>query len=380
MSASRERSTQIKALHWERREIDHAAGGKFRDKSTKESLGIVEDLALYDNESWNDLRDFAKPASNHRLIELENQVQRLMVAHLAPKPSVQVNKIASSYDICGVASSYDICGGPHETQYCMKNPEQAFVDYASSRNNGLGEDEKMVEKEPKVSKIIVEEGESSDIGNYNKTCDLEDEAWNMSYVMDFTILENVEANIDPSLSEVVLVGRLTLPRIPSDLNVQNTTLFQWPDLSLHNLNRFLDEIKLVIDLGFIQRKSKCLAQISISFGLARERFELMVITKALTIRGLARSFLLRASAVTLAFPGMCCRVLGGSSQELPLVGGCPLIVLSIRESHNLRDSNSQEGSGFSLSAKGMVFLYAKVEEKNYLVMILTNADARDRHK
>ncbi|GKC04698.1 hypothetical protein Tco_0996308, partial [Tanacetum coccineum] len=95
----------------------------------------------------------------------------------------------------------------------------------------------------------------------------------------------------------------TLPGIPSDLNVRNTTLFQWPDLSLRNLNRFLDEMKLVIDLGFIQRKSKCFAWISISSGLARERFELMVITKALTIRGLARSFLLRASAATLAFPG-----------------------------------------------------------------------------
>ncbi|GJU81669.1 hypothetical protein Tco_1284034 [Tanacetum coccineum] len=41
----------------------------------------------------------------------------------------------------------------------------------------------------------------------------------------------------------------------------------------------------------------------------------------------------------------------------------PSKVLSVRESHNLRDSNSLKGSGFSLSAKGMVFLYAKVEEK-----------------
>ncbi|GJU20986.1 MAK10-like protein [Tanacetum coccineum] len=59
--------------------------------------------------SWNDPRDFSKPVkvislpqdvphtSNHRLIELENQVQRLMEAHLAPKSSVQVNKIASSF-------------------------------------------------------------------------------------------------------------------------------------------------------------------------------------------------------------------------------------------------------------------------------------------
>ncbi|GKC17284.1 hypothetical protein Tco_1014066 [Tanacetum coccineum] len=40
-----------------------------------------------------------------------------MEAHLAPKPSVQVNKIASSCEICS---------GPHDTQYCMENLEQAF--------------------------------------------------------------------------------------------------------------------------------------------------------------------------------------------------------------------------------------------------------------
>ncbi|GJS30296.1 hypothetical protein Tco_0490916 [Tanacetum coccineum] len=50
----------------------------------------------------------------------------------------------------------------------------------------------------------------------------------------------------------------TLPRIPSDLNVQNTTLFQWPDLSLHNLNRFLDEIKIGHRFGgFIQKEEAC---------------------------------------------------------------------------------------------------------------------------
>ncbi|GKB78602.1 hypothetical protein Tco_0945497 [Tanacetum coccineum] len=47
-------------------------------QNTKESWALFEDLALYDNEIWND-------------------------------PS-----------------------GPHDTQYCMNNPEQAFVDYASS--------------------------------------------------------------------------------------------------------------------------------------------------------------------------------------------------------------------------------------------------------
>ncbi|GJV86501.1 MAK10-like protein [Tanacetum coccineum] len=31
-----------------------------------------------------------------------------------------------------------ICSGPHDTRYCMENPEQAFVDYASSRNDEAG--------------------------------------------------------------------------------------------------------------------------------------------------------------------------------------------------------------------------------------------------
>ncbi|GJU25422.1 hypothetical protein Tco_1164043 [Tanacetum coccineum] len=67
--------------------------------------------------------------SDRRLIELENQVQRLMEAHLAPKQPIQVNKITSSCEICS---------GPYDTQYCMENPEQAFVDYASSRTDEAG--------------------------------------------------------------------------------------------------------------------------------------------------------------------------------------------------------------------------------------------------
>ncbi|GKB69185.1 MAK10-like protein [Tanacetum coccineum] len=68
-------------------------------------------------------------ASDRCLIELENQVQRLMEAHLALKPSIYVNKIASSCEICS---------GPQDTQYCIENPEQGFVDYASSRTDEAG--------------------------------------------------------------------------------------------------------------------------------------------------------------------------------------------------------------------------------------------------
>ncbi|GJW54897.1 hypothetical protein Tco_0098982 [Tanacetum coccineum] len=59
----------------------------------------------------------------------ENQVQRLMEAHLAPTQPTQVNK---------VTTSCEICSGPHDTQYCMEDPEQAFVEYASSRTDEAG--------------------------------------------------------------------------------------------------------------------------------------------------------------------------------------------------------------------------------------------------
>ncbi|GJY18850.1 hypothetical protein Tco_0390341 [Tanacetum coccineum] len=124
-----------------RRTIDQSAGGKLHDRNAEESCALLEDLALYDNKSWNDPRDFAKPVkaislpqdvpstSNRRLIELENQVQRLMEAHLAPWQHVQVNKITSSCEICS---------GPHDTQYCMENHEQSFIEYASSRTDEAG--------------------------------------------------------------------------------------------------------------------------------------------------------------------------------------------------------------------------------------------------
>ncbi|GJX38193.1 hypothetical protein Tco_0251496, partial [Tanacetum coccineum] len=52
-----------------------------------------------------------------------------MEAYIAPMQPTQVNKITSSCEICS---------GPHDTQYCTKNPKQAFVEYASSRINEVG--------------------------------------------------------------------------------------------------------------------------------------------------------------------------------------------------------------------------------------------------
>ncbi|GJV26676.1 reverse transcriptase domain-containing protein [Tanacetum coccineum] len=65
-------------------EIDRTAGGKLYDKNAKESWEIIENLALYNHEGWNDPRDFDKPVKtislpqdtlkmpNRRLLELED--------------------------------------------------------------------------------------------------------------------------------------------------------------------------------------------------------------------------------------------------------------------------------------------------------------------
>ncbi|GKE16149.1 MAK10-like protein [Tanacetum coccineum] len=142
-----------------RRTIDQSASGRLRDLNPEESWAILEDLALYDNKIWNHPRDFAKPVkaialpqdipstSDRHLIELENQVQRLMEAHLAPTQPTQVNKITT---LC------EICSGPHDTQNCMENPEQAFVEYASLPTDEAGEglvSEFMASQDARLSKF-----------------------------------------------------------------------------------------------------------------------------------------------------------------------------------------------------------------------------------
>nr|GEZ11896.1 hypothetical protein [Tanacetum cinerariifolium] len=69
-------------------------------------------------EAWSRFKDLLqKVISWHR---------SLAPTHLAPMQPTQVNKITSSYEIYS---------GPHDTQSCMENPEQAFGEYTSSRTD-----------------------------------------------------------------------------------------------------------------------------------------------------------------------------------------------------------------------------------------------------
>ncbi|GJW85182.1 MAK10-like protein [Tanacetum coccineum] len=111
-----------------------------RDHNAEESWALLEDLALYDNESWNDPRDFAKPVkaialpqdvpstSDRRLIELENQVQRLMEAHLVLTQPTQVNKSLPHVKSVVV---------PHDTDARLSKFEVNFKQQQSEMTNKI---------------------------------------------------------------------------------------------------------------------------------------------------------------------------------------------------------------------------------------------------
>ncbi|GKE22320.1 hypothetical protein Tco_1433832, partial [Tanacetum coccineum] len=70
--------------------IGRASGGKLRNKNTDESWKIIENLALYDHEGWDETKEFVKSVKDistpqgipktrdRRLLELEDQINFLL--------------------------------------------------------------------------------------------------------------------------------------------------------------------------------------------------------------------------------------------------------------------------------------------------------------
>ncbi|GJT29789.1 hypothetical protein Tco_0910064 [Tanacetum coccineum] len=104
----------------------------------------LKGISLSRSGNWHCLQDVLS-TSDRRLIELKNQVQRLMEAHLALTQPTQVNKITTPCEIYS---------GPHDTHCCMENPEQAFVEYVSSRTMEDGM-VKVVYLKPDIKTILV---------------------------------------------------------------------------------------------------------------------------------------------------------------------------------------------------------------------------------
>ncbi|GJW89652.1 hypothetical protein Tco_0167205 [Tanacetum coccineum] len=135
------------------------------DYSKPSHEGYRNTIELPVGNNVNDPRDLSKPVkaislpqdvpstSDRRLIELENQIQRLMEAHLNPTQPTQVNK---------VTTSCEICSGPHDTQYCMEDPEQAFLEYASSRTDEARDPQFSTHIYGSINAIIIHHKQQSD--------------------------------------------------------------------------------------------------------------------------------------------------------------------------------------------------------------------------
>ncbi|GJW62158.1 hypothetical protein Tco_0111493 [Tanacetum coccineum] len=96
-------------------EIDCAVGGKLHNKNTDESWEIIENLALYDHESWDETKEFVKPVKaistpqgvpkrpDRRLLKLEDQINFLLkgsrptpTSSSAHTPQAYVNAVYSN--------------------------------------------------------------------------------------------------------------------------------------------------------------------------------------------------------------------------------------------------------------------------------------------
>ncbi|GKE98913.1 zinc finger, CCHC-type containing protein, partial [Tanacetum coccineum] len=88
--------------------IDCAAAGKLRNKNTDESWEIIENLALYDHEGWDETKEFVKPVKaistpqgvpktpDQRLLELEDQINFLLKVS-RPTPTSSSTRTPQAY-------------------------------------------------------------------------------------------------------------------------------------------------------------------------------------------------------------------------------------------------------------------------------------------
>ncbi|GJT39945.1 hypothetical protein Tco_0939810 [Tanacetum coccineum] len=129
-----------------------------------------------------------------------------MEAHLALTQPTQMNKITTSCEICS---------GPHDTQYCMEDPEQAFVEYTSSRSDEAGEglvSNFMASQDARLSKFEVDfKRQQSEMTNKIDTV-LKAITDRMAGALPSDTVKNPKLNVNPTTS--VLFARSYLTEDP----------------------------------------------------------------------------------------------------------------------------------------------------------------------
>ncbi|GJS72760.1 MAK10-like protein [Tanacetum coccineum] len=165
-----------------RRTIDQSASGKLRELNAEESWALLENLAIYDNECWNDPRDFAKPVKAITLPRCPD--------------------------------------GPHDTQYYMKDPEQAFVEYASSRTDEVGD------------KWYTFKPEENNLGDtYNPSWKIHPNLRLSKFEVDFKQQQSEMTNKINTVLKAIIDRKASM--LPSD-TVKNLKLGTHPVLSAHS--------------------------------------------------------------------------------------------------------------------------------------------------
>nr|GEY15515.1 zinc finger, CCHC-type [Tanacetum cinerariifolium] len=96
------------------------------------------------SEAWTCFKDLLQKVP-HRGINLWLQVQ-IFYDHVTPTTRRTSDQSVSAYiasmqptQVNKITFSCEICSGPHNTQYCMENPEKDFVEYASLCTDKAGE-------------------------------------------------------------------------------------------------------------------------------------------------------------------------------------------------------------------------------------------------
>nr|GFA91018.1 MAK10-like protein [Tanacetum cinerariifolium] len=168
--------TRLRLFHFSLRdqcEIDHAASDKLCNKNADESWEIIEDLALYDHEGWDDTKEFVKlvkaitasqgitKTPDRRLLELEDQINflrkyQIPITKNANSISLARNKEEENYK---KDETPDNANMPTETKMTVRNAEAINGAENGSRNESI--------KTPKNEEVVDASG-SQPIAYYLK--------------------------------------------------------------------------------------------------------------------------------------------------------------------------------------------------------------------
>ncbi|GJW11545.1 hypothetical protein Tco_1577372 [Tanacetum coccineum] len=169
------------------------SGGKLHDPQTKESWAILEDIALYDNESWNDPRDFAKPVKAITLPQDEDDGE-VNVPSRALRDDDEPQYEGPNKVMMG-GRSYEMMmnpknENPNEVEGAtIEEPVVEYFDTFPTRNELTYH-----------RKLDPRENANGGISNFTgRIKGMHVFIGNFTYVVDFMIVEDISSILDPRL-------------------------------------------------------------------------------------------------------------------------------------------------------------------------------------